>query len=146
MEKFIGPRGSGRTYQICKYAIEHECDIIIVNHTRVQYIITVIMNICSESINTTKWTYCNYDFNTRSIQIDKPEKSIKIRIFTASDFTMSYFVNRTKPVVIDDVDECIKVLIGTCPVAAVSLATYNSVDIALKPIQKSKPCYCRSLI
>lgn len=38
MEKFIAPRGSGRTYQICKYAIENDCDIIVPTSLNVELV------------------------------------------------------------------------------------------------------------
>ena len=46
MEKIIAPRGSGRTYRICKYAIENDCDIIVPALSSIQHIVTIIMQIC----------------------------------------------------------------------------------------------------
>ncbi len=49
MYKIITPRGGGRTYQICKYAIKNDCDIIVPALSSIQHIVTIIMQICYDS-------------------------------------------------------------------------------------------------
>lgn len=149
MEKFISPRGSGRTYQICRYAIEHNCDIIVPTGRARQQITSVLFKICEA---TDIQTYRNYNFDTNTVSIDKIEESVEIRIFKADDFAVAYFGNRTKPIVIDDIDECMKVIIGACPIAAVSMCTYDPAEVTLRPnispvnIPNQPQLQCRSLL
>lgn len=149
MKKFIGPRGSGRTYQICRYAIEHNCDIIVPTNRARQMMTTVLFHICGA---TDGQTYRDYNFDTNTVRIDKIEGLIEIRIFKAADFAVAYFGNRTKPIVIDDIDECMRVIIGACPISAVSMCTYDPVDVALRPsastvnVTNQTQLKCRSLL
>ena len=144
LERILTPRGGGRTYRVCKYAIEHDCDIIVPNNISRQRITTVLFNICN---TTDEQTYRNYNFDTNTVQIDKIEGQIEIRIFVASDFSVAYFGNRTKPVVIDDIDECMKRIIGSCPIAAVTMMTYDPAEVALRPYTTlQNECVCDSLI
>ena len=128
MEKFIAPRGSGRTTQICKYAILHDCDIIVPNRNNIQYIITVMMQICA---GTNEYEYIGYNQSTNDIKIHTGIGIVVIHIFDAESFQLARFgPDRMKPVVIDDIDECMKHIIGDCTIAACSMATYEPSEVA----------------
>lgn len=131
MEKFIGPRGSRRTYQICKYAIENDCDIVVPTSLDVELVTKTIIFLCESSCG--KWTYRGYRVDPREINVDTEEKRLTIRVFSALDFQLASFGHDTKQVVIDDVDLCMQHIIGGRNIAACSIATYDPSNVALRP-------------
>lgn len=132
MYKIFAPRGGGRTYQICKYAIENDCDIIVPALNSIQHIITIIMQICYDSNG--EYEYIDDNNNLRDIKIKTPNDTIVIHIFDADSFRHAQFgPARRKPVVIDDIDECMKRIINSDLIEAISIATYDPSDVALHP-------------
>ena len=130
MYKIFAPRGGGRTYQICKYAIENDCDIIVPALSSIQHIVTIIMQICANS--NAEYEYIGY--NMRDIKIKTPNDTIVIHVFDADSFRHAQFgPARRKPVVIDDIDECMKRIINFDLIEAISIATYDPFDVALHP-------------
>ena len=129
MKKFITPRGGGRTYEICKYAIENDCDIIVPIISNVGYIIKTIKSLCESSHG--RWAYKGYDANPREVHVSTEEKHLVIRVFVASNFQLVNFGFDSKQVVIDDVDLCMQYFIGHHNIAAVSVGTYNPCDVGL---------------
>lgn len=67
MEKFIAPRGSGRTYRICKYAIENDCDIIVPTLHSIRHIVTIIMQVCANSNG--EYEYIGYNNMFHDIKV-----------------------------------------------------------------------------
>ena len=106
MYKIFTPRGGGRTYQICKYAIENDCDIIVPTINQFDYIVNTIQKICSASDG--EWIYCGIDKPTATVDVAVWNGRRQIKIYDARSFTVAYFDHSTKPVVIDDIDECMK--------------------------------------
>lgn len=131
MEKFITPRGGGRTYQICKYAIENDCDIIVPTINQFNHIVDTIQKICSASDG--EWIYCGIDKPTATVDVAVWNGRQQIKIYDARIFTVAYFEHSTKPVVIDDIDECMKHVVDNRTIAACSIATYDPFDVALHP-------------
>lgn len=143
MEKFIAPRGSGRTTQICKYAILHDCDIIVPNRNNIQHIITVMMQICA---GPNEYEYIGYNQSTNDIKIHTGIDTVVIHVFDAESFQFARFgPDRMRPVVIDDIDECMKHIIGSNKIAACSMAMYDPDEVALEPMDSSTGAF-RSLI
>lgn len=132
MEKIIAPRGSGRTYRICKYAIENDCDIIVPTLHSIQHIVTIIMQICSNSNG--EYEYIGYNETLHDIKLKTWDDTIVIHIIDADNFQHATFgPSRRRPVVIDDIDECMKRIINSNLIAACSMATYNPAEVALNP-------------
>ena len=131
MYKIFAPRGGGCTYQICKYAIENDCDIIVPTINQFDYIVDIIQKICSASDG--EWIYCGIDKPAATVDVAVWNGRRLIKIYDAGNFTVAYFEHRTKPVVIDDIDECMKHIVGYCTIAACSMATYDPSDVALHP-------------
>lgn len=131
MYKIFAPRGSGRTYQICKYAIENDCDIIVPTINQFNYIVDTIQKICSASDG--EWIYCSIDKPTATVDVAVWNGRRQIKIYDAGSFTVAHFGHSTKPVVIDDIDECMKHVVGYRMIAACSIATYDPFDVALHP-------------
>ncbi len=131
MQKIFAPRGGGRTYQICKYAIENDCDIIVPTINQFDYIVDTIQKICSASDG--EWIYCSFNKPTATVDVAVWNGRRQIKIYDAESFAVAYFGHRTKPVVIDDVDLCMQHVIGYRTIAACSIATYDPFDVALHP-------------
>lgn len=131
MYKIFAPRGGGRTYQICKYAIENDCDIIVPTINQFNYIVDTIQKICSASDG--EWIYCGIDKPTATVDVAVWNGRRQIKIYDAGSFTVAHFGHSTKPVVIDDIDECMKHVVGYRMIAACSIATYDPFDVALHP-------------
>lgn len=56
MEKVLLPRGCGRSYDACKYAIEHDCDIVAPDRSGVialEYIIKDIFDTHEQTLLST---------------------------------------------------------------------------------------------
>lgn len=131
MYKIFAPRDGGRTYQICKYAIENDCDIIVPTINQFNYIVDTIQKICSASDG--EWIYCGIDKPTATVDVAVWNGRRQIKIYDAGSFTVAHFGHSTKPVVIDDIDECMKHVVGYRMIAACSIATYDPFDVALHP-------------
>ena len=72
MEKVLLPRGYGRSYDACKHAIEHDCDIVAPDRAGVIALEYIIKDICK-------------DFD--SLEIDR---------ITCSDYVYSIIINHHK--------------------------------------------------
>ncbi len=48
MEKVLLPRGYGRSYDACKHAIEHDCDIVAPDRAGVIALEYIIKDICKD--------------------------------------------------------------------------------------------------
>lgn len=132
MEKIIAPRGSGCTYRICKYAIENDCDIIVPTLHSIQHIVTIIMKICADSNG--EYEYIGYNNTLHDIKVKTWNDTIVIHIIDATNFQHAMFgPARRKPVVIDDIDECMKRVINSNLIAACSIATYDPSEVAFHP-------------
>lgn len=147
MERIFSPRGGGRTYQICKYAIENDCDIIVPTINQFDYIVNTIQKICSSSDG--ELTYCGVDVDKHTATVDVAvwNGRRQIKIYDAGDLAVTYFWRSTKPVVIDDIDECMKRVVGYRTIAACSIGTYDPADVAFKPTSQNNTEYvCASLL
>nr|DAP99513.1 MAG TPA: hypothetical protein [Caudoviricetes sp.] len=145
MERIFSPRGGGRTYQICKYAIENDCDIIVPTINQFNHIVDTIQKICSASDG--EWIYCSFDKPTATVDVAVWNGRRQIKIYDARIFTVAYFERSTKPVVIDDIDECMKHVICDRTIAACSIGTYDPADVAFKPTSQNNTEYvCASLL
>lgn len=131
MYKIFALRGGGRTYQICKYAIENDCDIIVPTINQFNYIVDTIQKICSASDG--EWIYCGIDKPATTVNVAVWNGQRQIKIYDAGILTITYFMHSTKPVVIDDIDKCMDYIVSNCMIAACSIATYDPSDVALHP-------------
>lgn len=126
MEKVLLPRGYGRSYNACKHAIEHDCDIVAPDRSGVIALEYIIKDICEkfDSLEIDRITYSNY---VDSVIINHHKyngalESIEIRLYDI----FQYFEHektergRRKDVVFDDVDRCMQVL---CPYRKISMVT-----------------------
>ena len=64
VKRFIQPRGTGLTYNICKYAIEHGCDIVCPRFHDIANCINALIEICevNNKYKVINWStaHCGY--------------------------------------------------------------------------------------
>lgn len=126
MEKVLLPRGYGRSYDACKYAIENNCDIVAPDRVGVIALEYIINDICKEfdSLEIDRITYLNYVYSViiNQRKYDGTEESIEIRLYDICQYFEHEKTERgrRKDVVFDDVDRCMQVL---CPHRKISMVT-----------------------
>lgn len=154
MNRILAPRGGGRTYQVCKYAIEHDCDIIVPTIANIKHCFDTLKKVCEDSDG--KYVagaeggngspmadgigYLAITINTIC------DETITIRIYTAYGFMHGVRGVRPRNYIADDADECLRFILGPQLVAC-SLMTYDPAEVALTPpTVLQNECICDSLI
>lgn len=141
MEKFIQPRGTGRTYNICKYAITHNCDIVSPTTQAANFCMLTIEKLCN--LSNKKYILCKMDQSTGTILIfrNKEEDLIKIQCFGVKEYIRHYnglykdlpsiYIPQRREFVVDDIDQCMQILFSD-RIRACSIESYDPADVALK--------------
>lgn len=126
MEKVLLPRGYGRSYDACKHAIEHDCDIVAPDRSGVIALEYIIKDICEkfDSLEIDRITCSNY---VDSVIINHHKfngvvEAIEIRLYDICQYFEHEKTERgrRKDVVFDDIDRCMQVL---CPYRKISMVT-----------------------
>lgn len=126
MEKVLLPRGYGRSYDACKHAIEHDCDIVAPDRSGVIALEYIIKDICKkfDSLEIDRIAYSNY---VDSVIINHHKfngvvEAIEIRLYDICQYFEHEKTERgrRKDVVFDDIDRCMQVL---CPYRKISMVT-----------------------
>ena len=155
MERILTPRGGGRTYAICEYAVKNNCNILVpMSGTAIlcaqDYIKEIARNLDIQ--------YYGYSVDHQCLIVDLQSRErgeYSIRVMTTTCLSNNYrgLHLEDKPLVVDDIDRCFKfmcfpnVRIDTC-----SLMTYDPDEVALTsfatpqeaPLQDE--CVCDSLV
>lgn len=126
MEKILLPRGYGRSYDACKYAIENNCDIVAPDRAGVIALTYIIQDVCkaSDLLELYRIT-CVGDIIHSAIVIRHERNktdSVEIRFYDICQYFEHEKTERgrRKDVVFDDVDRCMQVL---CPYRKISMVT-----------------------
>lgn len=131
MEKFIQPRGTGRTYNICKYAIEHDCDIVSPTMCSVDNCLETIKKICEKSDG--EYIFCKikpWDIEYEVFVFRRDEEDLlKIAVYNIRQWQA--LIGNRKHIVVDDIDECLRKIICV-GIDACSIESYDPTDVALK--------------
>lgn len=126
MEKVLLPCGYGRSYDACKHAIEHDCDIVAPDRSGVIALEYIIKDICKkfDSLEIDRITFSNY---VDSVIINHHKfngvvEAIEIRLYDVCQYFEHEKTERgrRKDVVFDDIDRCMQVL---CPYRNISMVT-----------------------
>lgn len=154
MDRILAPRGGGRTYQVCKYAIEHDCDIIVPTMMSVRTCQKTLKKICEDSnkIYTLRaeggrGSIMTLGVGFLAVTIDIAERpTVTIRIYTSYGYFHSPHQLSGRYIITDDADECLRSIIGP-RLKACSIATYDPADVTLKqPVLSDSECVCSSLL
>ena len=126
MEKVLLPRGYGRSYDACKHAIEHDCDIVAPDRAGVIALEYIIKDICEEfdSLEIDRITYHDYVYSViiKHHKFNGVVEEIEIRLYDICQYFEHEKTERgrRKDVVFDDIDRCMQVL---CPYRKISMVT-----------------------
>ena len=126
MEKVLLPRGYGRSYDACKHAIEHDCDIVAPDRAGVIALEYIIKDICKEfdSLEIDRITYSDYVYSViiKHHKFNGVVEEIEIRLYDICQYFEHEKTERgrRKDVVFDDIDRCMQVL---CPYRKISMVT-----------------------
>ena len=156
MKRILAPRGGGRTYAICEYAVKNNCNILVpmrrtASLCALDYIRKIAANlgIVYLGYGGTGYSCCS------RVRLESEERGeYEIRIFIASKMTdvVRGLQIGDKPIVIDDIDHCFSLMYPVFNIAACSLMTYDPSDVALTPPATSQEaplqdeCVCDSLV
>ena len=126
MEKVLLPRGYGRSYDACKHAIEHDCDIVAPDRAGVIALEYIIKDICKDfdSLEIDRITYSDYIYSViiNHHKFNGMVEAIEIRLYDICQYFEHEKTERgrRKDVVFDDIDRCMQVL---CPYRKISMVT-----------------------
>ena len=83
MIKIIDKRGTGKTYKLCQYAIENNCDILVPTSHSIIYILKLLEEIAEKDYNGivgiikykngAEFVYSNKDYRNYAINIMTPD-------------------------------------------------------------------------
>lgn len=126
MEKVLLPRGYGRSYNACRHAIEHDCDIVAPDRSGVIALEYIIKDICKDfdSLEIDRITFSNYIDSViiNHHKFNGAVEAIEIRLYDICQYFEHEKTERgrRKDVVFDDIDRCMQVL---CQHRKISMVT-----------------------
>ena len=151
MEKILTPRGGGRTYAICEYAVKNNCNILVPMQSTA---ILCAQDYIKEIANNLGIEYVGYSgagysccFRARLKSIERGEYEIKVIAASRITDSVRGLQIGDKKIVVDDIDQCFSFMYPLFNIAACSMATYDPSEVALTPpaVLQSE-CVCDSLI
>lgn len=154
MERILTPRGGGRTYRVCKYAVKNNCNILVPTRSTA---VRCAQDYIKEIASALDVQYYGYSINRQCFVVDLQSRErgeYKIYILVASGFLDHYrgLHLENKPLVVDDIDRCFQFMcFPDIQIAACSVVTYDPSEVALTPPTTSQKvprdeCVCDSLI
>ena len=126
MEKVLLPRGYGRSYDACKHAIEHDCDIVAPDKSGVIALEYIIKDICKDfdSLEIDRITFSDYIDSViiNHHKFNGAVEAIEIRLYDICQYFEHEKTERgrRKDVVFDDIDRYMQVL---CQHRKISMVT-----------------------
>lgn len=115
MFKMITNRGSGRTWNTCKYALEHNCDIIVAGYAD-RACVRYLESLCKYYSGSYEYVeaiirprYC-----TVTIRDKEKDTNFTINIYCSMYMRQGNIdvSSINKPIIVDDIDRCFKNILG----------------------------------
>lgn len=116
MFKMITNRGSGRTWNTCKYALMHNCDIIVAGYSADRACARYLEDLCEYYSGSYEYIETVIGVKHCRVTIHDKKKDVDFTINVYTD--MSIKQNRIdisandKPIIVDDIDRCFKNILG----------------------------------
>lgn len=88
MIKIIDDRGTGKTYRLCQYAIENNCDILVTTSHSITYVLNLLEEISKKNANGVIGIYKCHN-SAKFIYSDSDYRDCIINIMTPSSITQS---------------------------------------------------------
>lgn len=86
MIKIIDNRGTGKTYRLCQYAIQNNCDILVPTSHSITYVLNLLEEIANKNANGVIGIY-KYHNSAKFIYSDRTYRDCIINIMTPSSIT-----------------------------------------------------------
>ena len=150
MYPILRPRGAGRTYEICEYAVKNNCNILVpMQSTAILCAQDYIKEIAKEL--DIQYHRCNGSSSCFTVYLESRERGqYSIRVMAATRLPGSYrgLHLEDKPLVVDDIDRCFQLMVFPfARIDACSLMTYDPSEVALTPPSAPQnECVCDSLV
>lgn len=136
MERILAPRGGGRTYAICQYAVKNNCNILVPMQGTA---ILCAQDYIKEITRNLDIQYYGYRVDHQCLIVDLQSRErgeYAIYILTATCPPDNYNGLRFdyKPLVVDDIDQCFKLMcFPNVQIGACSMMTYDPSEVAFIP-------------
>ena len=88
MIKIIDDRGTGKTYRLCQYAIENNCDILVPTSHSITYVLNLLEEISKKNANGVIGIYKCHN-SAKFIYSNRTYRDCIINIMTPSSITQS---------------------------------------------------------
>lgn len=116
MFKMITNRGSGRTWNTCKYALIHNCDIIVARYSGDRTCVKYLEALCKQYGGSYEYVEAIIRPGYCTVTIRDKEKDTN---FTINIYCSMYMKQENidvsaskKPIVVDDIDQCFRNILG----------------------------------
>lgn len=112
MIKILSSRGTGRSYQIARYAIENNCNILVAYYSGVKYMRAILDDVFKsdgyviDKQDGSDDGYSYYYIFRRRFELEQHT----VKICTASDAIRLKELSRAENIVIDDADRVLEYL------------------------------------
>lgn len=112
MIKILSSRGTGRSYQIARYAIENNCNILVAYYSGVKYMRAILDDIFKsdgyviDKQDGSDDGYSYYYIFRRRFELEQHT----VKIYTASDAIRFKELSGAEDIVIDDADRVLEYL------------------------------------
>lgn len=148
MEKIFGPRGSGLTWSLCEYAIEHGYDIIEPSSQQVKHCVDTIKKICNEYKEKYTLVECTpvSDHRYTKIRVRMQDGYLSIfKVWSIWSWQMSGRARFNDYYLIDNLEEFVRIYFNTDKFVGYTVTTYDPADVVLHKKEYDE-CHCDTLL
>lgn len=116
MFKMITNCGSGRTWNTCKYALEHNCDIIVAGYLADRACVKYLETLCKYYSDSYEYVEAIIGVKHCRVIIHDKKKDVDFTVNVYTDTSIKQ--NRVdisasdRSIVVDDIDQCFKNILG----------------------------------
>ena len=127
MVKILSSRGTGRSYQIARYAIENNCNILVAYYSGVKYMRAILDDIFKsdgyviDKQDGSDDGYSYYYIFRRRFELEQHT----VKIYTASDAIRFKELSRAENIVIDDADRVLEYLFRPYKLKGITMEVGN---------------------
>lgn len=151
MYPILKPRGCGRTYEICEYAVKNNCNIMVPMQSTAILCAQDYIKEIARNLNI-QYHGCNINSQCFTVFLENRERrEYSIRVMAATGLPGGYrgLHLEDKPLVVDDIDRCFKLMyFPNVRIDACSLMTYDPSEVAFTQqiVPQQNEYVCDSLI
>ena len=127
MIKILSSRGTGRSYQIARYAIENNCNILVAYYSGVKYMRAILDDIFKsdgyviDKQDDSDDGYSYYYIFRRRFELEQHT----VKIYTASDAIRLKELSDAENIVIDDADRVLEYLFRPYKLKGITMEVGN---------------------